>query len=46
MLLGQKQYANDERYKINEAKSKVMIFNQKKQHPNKTMSSTQAGLLT
>ena len=32
MLLGQKQYANDERYKINEAKSKVMIFNQKKQH--------------
>jgi hypothetical protein len=32
MLLGQKQYANDEKYKINEAKSKVMIFNQKKQH--------------
>ena len=32
MLLGQEQYANDERYIISEAKSKVMIFNQKKQH--------------
>jgi hypothetical protein len=30
MLLGQEQYANDERYMISEAKSKVMIFNQKK----------------
>jgi hypothetical protein len=32
MLLGQEQYANDEIYIISEAKSKVMIFNQKKQH--------------
>ena len=32
MLLGQEQYANNERYIISEAKSKVMIFNQKKQH--------------
>jgi hypothetical protein len=32
MLLGQEQYANDERCIISEAKSKVMIFNQKKQH--------------
>jgi hypothetical protein len=32
MLLGQEQYANDKRYIISEAKSKVMIFNQKKQH--------------
>jgi hypothetical protein len=32
MLLGQEQYANDERYIISEAKSKVKIFNQKNQH--------------
>ena len=32
MLLGQEQYANDEIYIISAAKSKVMIFNQKKQH--------------
>jgi hypothetical protein len=32
MLLGQEQYANDARYIISEDKSKVMIFNQKKQH--------------